>query len=157
MKQRTVRMITLGLALAGAACVSPQVSRPIVVACEAPRPVERSGPALVGQAYGMQATPVPVDSVQFDSYGTASLVAIQQTFAERTNADTVRLQARFVSCSDAPAQVRVRTAFLKRGFAPAEPPTAWQTMYLEPRALAHYEVLSTAFDVTNYVIEIARQ
>jgi hypothetical protein len=68
----------------------------------------------------------------------------------------VEVNARFVSCLDTPAAIRVRTSFLKDNQAPAEPTSAWRTVHLQPRAISGYQEFSTSRGVANYLIEIAR-
>jgi hypothetical protein len=138
--------------LAGCAQVPP-----VVVECQAATGAGRPGPALVGQAYGTQHSPLPLNSVQFDAQATASRLAVQDIFADRTGTDTVEVTARFVSCADAPSSVRVRTSFMRVNHAPAEPTSAWKVVHLAPRAISHYTELSTSRDVASYLIEIARE
>jgi hypothetical protein len=142
-------------ALTGCATPIPGAP-PVVVACSQPVNAVRSGPALVGQTYGMAMTPLPVNSVQFGSHAASNLLAVQSLFAERNPTDTVLVTARFVSCHDTPQVVRVRTSFLRASQAPAEAPTAWKQVYLEPRATAVYTEMSTATDVANYLLEVAQ-
>ena len=104
----------------------------------------------------MQMSPIPLDSVQFDSWRTAALVAVQQMFASRTPTDTVSVQVRLLSCADAPSQIRIRTSFLRADGVPVEPPSAWKTVHLTPRALGVYTESSFARDVGHYVVEVAQ-
>lgn len=129
---------------------------PLVVECHPSKSNARPGAALVGQQYGMQHSALPLNSVQFDSYSTAGLVAVQGLYATRTAADTVEVTARLVSCMDAPRAIRVRTSFLRDNQAPAEPISAWRIVHLQPRAVAQYQEFSTSRSVANYLIEIAR-
>lgn len=148
------------LAVFAAGCAQvppvPQGHPPVVVACVTPEQQVRTGPALVGRAYGMAMTALPLNSVQFGSTEVASSLAIQSLFAERSASDTVQVTARLVSCLDVPAAVRVRTSFLRANTAPAEPTSAWKTVYMEPRATAVYTEFSTSRDASSYLMEIAR-
>jgi hypothetical protein len=143
------------LVLAGCATPVPGTP-PVVVSCAQPVNSVRSGPALVGETYGLTMTPLPLNSVQFGSHAASHLMAVQSLFAERSPADTVQVTARFVSCQDTPQVVRVRTSFLRASQAPAEAPSAWKQVFLEPRATAVYTELSTARDVANYLIEVGQ-
>ena len=134
----------------------PPGSPPVVVACSTPDQQMRTGPALVGQAYGLAMSPLPLNSVQFGSSDVANSLAIQSLFAERSAGDTVQVTARLVSCLDVPAAVRVRTSFLRASTAPAEATSSWKTVYLEPRATAVYTELSISRDAASYLVEIAR-
>jgi hypothetical protein len=131
---------------------------PLVVRCKAPpHSVDRSnsgGPALVGLQYGEQATPIPLDSVQFSDWSTEKVVSIQTLFAGRTDGGTVQVTARFVSCSDSDVPIRIRASFLDANQAPTEPSSAWQLVYLHPRMTATYTEKSTSRNAANYLLEI---
>ena len=151
--------LAAALACAFAGCAStnptPPDPTPTVVECKAAPGTGRSGPALVGQAYGMAMTPLPLNSVQFGSAALSRSVAVQKLYAERTPADMVQISARLVSCMDAPGVVRMRTTFMRADTAPAEAPSAWKVVHLEPRATALYSELSVTRDAASYLIEIA--
>ena len=115
---------------------------------------DRPGPALVGQGYGMTMTPLPLNSVQFSSKGLSRTMAVQSLYAARTPTNTVEVSARFLSCADKPATVMVRTSFMRASTAPAEAPSAWKTVYLQPRAIAMYSELSVSTDTAIYLIEV---
>jgi len=153
---RVAGLVALAVATGlGQGCATPNVS-PVVAECMPPNGSVRSGPALVGQTYGMQMSPIPLDSIQFDSNRTAALVAVQQMFASRTPADTVAIQVRFLSCADAPSHIRVRTSFMRADGLPVEPPSAWRTVFLTPRALGIYSESSVSRDVGHYIVEVAQ-
>lgn len=139
-------------------CVTPPFpsEAPVVVQCATPISPNRAGPAMVGQNYGLSMTPLPLNSVQYGSPATANAMAVQALFAERSPTDTVQVTARFVSCQDVPTSVRIRTSFMRASTAPAEPPSAWKTVYLEPRATALYTEISVARDVASYLVEVAQ-
>jgi len=76
-------------------------------------------PALVRTALrGNKPPPFPEFGVQFSSWSAAETLAVQRLSAGRTATNTVEVAARFVSCSDQPQTVRVRTSFLE----PIKPP-----------------------------------
>ena len=137
-------------------CASSTIENsPVVVQCGIPASSTRAGPALVGQTYGMAMSPMPLNSVQFSSVHVSRSLAVQSIYAERAPTDVVQISARFVSCSDTPMSVRVRTSFLRANTSPAEDPSAWKTVFLEPRATALYRENSISRDATSYLIEIA--
>lgn len=138
------------------ACAPMPGPAPVVADCHLPSTQERPGPALVGQRYGMAMTPIPLDSVQFGGPETARAMAVQNLYATRTPTGTVQVSARFVSCLDQPASVRVRTSFVRADTSPAEAPTPWRLVFLEPRATALYSELSASTDASAYLIEVAR-
>ena len=143
-------------AFAVAGCTTPSPSPPVVAECVIQNSHSRPGPALVGQTYGMAMTPLPLNSVQFGSAEVARSLAVQNLYAERSPLDLVQISARLLSCSDVPFSVRVRTSFLRGSTAPAEEPSAWKVVHLEPRATALYIESSTSRDPTSYLIEIAK-
>jgi hypothetical protein len=147
-------VLMLGV-VAAAGCAT---KAPLVTQCKMPwRGGDRAGmPALVGLEYGERATPIPLNSVQFSGPDAVKLLSIQRLAASRTPTNTVEVAARFVSCSDAPQSVRVRTAFLAANQAAAEPPSAWQTVYLAPHLTANYSERSISPNVQNYLIEITQ-
>jgi hypothetical protein len=128
---------------------------PLVVECSGPEKGNRGGPALVGQEYGMQATPIPLNSVQFSNWTTVKDLSVQRLYASRTASNTVQVTARFVSCADTAVVIKVRTSFLDVNQAPTEPVSGWQTIFLQPRLTAVYAEQSTSKSVANYLIEIA--
>jgi hypothetical protein len=146
----------LSIAALLAACIAGCASQPpLVTECRFPMKGDRThGPALVGQQYGPQTTPIPLDSVQFSSVAASRSLAVQQLFAHHTPNQTTSVTARFISCSDSPLAVRVRTSFMDGSAAPTEPASAWHTMFLQPHLTATYAESSTSRNVANYLIEI---
>lgn len=127
----------------------------LVVECKSPVDVARSGPALVGQEYGMRMSQLPLDAVQFTDTGVAKSIAIQTVRAMRTQTDTVQVVARFVNCQDKPVPIRARTSFMDTTSLPTEPISAWRPIIVPPRATALYQENSTSTNVANYLIEVA--
>lgn len=127
---------------------------PLVAECGRKMSGERTGPALVGLEYGRQATAIPLDSVQFSNWNVAKTIAVQRLAASRTPTDTVQITARFVSCSDKPVSLLVRTSFLDSSQAPAEPSSGWLPVLVQPRMTGLYSEYSTSKNVSNYLIEI---
>jgi hypothetical protein len=128
-----------------------------VVECSVPRsrPAPK-GPALVGHEYGMKMSPIPLDAVQFTEQRIANTVAVQALYASRTPTETVQVTARFVNCTEQPIAVRARTSFLRASQAPSEPISAWQTVYLSPKATGIYTESSIGRgEVMNYLVELA--
>jgi hypothetical protein len=104
----------------------------------------------------MVMTPLPLNSVQFGSVEVSQALAVQNLYAERGPTDVVVISARFVSCLDTATSVRVRTSFMRANTAPAEEPSAWKTVFLEPRSTALYRESSISRDAATYLIEIAK-
>ena len=149
--------IAIGVVAVLAGCQTPAMEAPpMVVQCGVPASSSREGPALVGQMYGMSMTPLPLNSVQFGSIDASRTLAVQNLYAERAPTDVVVISVRFVSCVDTPTAVRVRTSFMRANTSPAEEPSAWKTVFLEPRATAVYRENSTSRDAASYLIEIAK-
>jgi hypothetical protein len=153
MKPALAIVIAAVLALTG--CVTQP---PLVTQCKWPMKGNRTqGPALVGHEYGPQTTPIPLNSVQFSNINAAQSLAVQNLYAARTAADTTSVTARLISCSDTGLAVRVRTSFMDANQAPAEPTSAWQTVFLQPHLTATYAENSTSRNVENYLIEIMQE
>lgn len=138
------------------ACVQPPLAEapPVVARCTTPIAGNRTGPALVGQSYGMAMTALPLNSVQFGSNVVAQSMAIQSLHAARTATNTVQVFARFVSCLDSASMVMVRTSFLRADTAPAEAPSAWKAVHMLPRGTAIYDESSVSLDAAHYLIEV---
>lgn len=152
--KRFVTRITLGLL---AACAGGCAVRhpPLVVQCGGIGGGNLVGAALVGQEYGLKATPIPLDSVQFSSWDTTKILSIQRLYASRTPTNTVSVTARFISCSDTPFNIRVRTSFVDANQIPTEPVSAWKAVSLQPRLTAVYSEYSTSRNAALYLIEVA--
>jgi hypothetical protein len=129
---------------------------PLVVECG--KSAERSalsGPALMGQSYGPQMSAIPLNAVQYTDALLTKRVAVQTMFGDGTGMDTVSVGARFVNCSDQPVALGVRTSFLDTKQRPTEAPSAWQTVFVPPKASANYSEVSIGRStVAHYVIEI---
>jgi hypothetical protein len=144
-------LLSAGCASGGLEPVRPQG----VLRCgldQAARAHAASGPALAPLVEGAF-SPIPLESVQFLDPETARTVAVQAVVVQRTSTGTVRVVGRFVNCSGSPAQLLARTSFLSDGTAPSEPTSAWRRIYLEGRASAVYDEVSTSRQVRHYLIE----
>jgi hypothetical protein len=105
-------------------------------------------------SYGTQATPIPLNSVQFSSWEAEGSVSVQQLAAVRTATRTVAVTAQLLSCSNRDTAVHVRTSFFDTQPIPTEPSSAWQTVYLHPHMVTAYTERSTSPSVAHYLIEI---
>ena len=112
-------------------------------------------PALVSGKYGFQqATPIPLNAVQFTDKWLAKNIAVQGLYAERTQTDRIEVSARLINCSDNTLALGLRTSFLKESQAPAEKPSEWQTVIVGSKATATYQEKSISQDVHSYFIEL---
>ena len=69
----------------------------------------------------------------------------------------MQVNARLANCTGADMSVRARTAFLDAGMAPAEPVSAWRTVYLPAGGMAVYQESSySSGKAAHYYIELAR-
>ena len=115
----------------------------------------RGGPAIVSEAY-KAVSEVPLNAVQIGDQELFYKVMVQSLFADLTPTGTVKVTVRMANCSDSVLSLRARTSFLGKGNVPAEPPSAWQTVFLEPKSLGLYEALSLSTTaVDTYYIELA--
>jgi hypothetical protein len=148
----TFRNELLAIALTLLSACAATTRKP-VVECRFPTEPAPTGPALVAKVYG-ETSPIPLNSVQFTDSGLARQVAVQTMRASRTPANTVRISARLVNCTDVAQAVNARTSFLAADDAPAEPESAWKTVVLQPRTSAVYTQTSLATDVQSYLLEL---
>lgn len=127
-----------------------------VVECSgSPRDPSASGPALVGKEYGVRVAPIPLDSVLYATKAMMKRVAVQGLFADRTEADTVRVTARLVNCTREAMQVVARTHFMDKTQRPTEKVSAWQSVFVQPGSLAVYSETSLATDsIATYLVEL---
>jgi hypothetical protein len=150
-----VRCSAIALVIAVTSCTNQP---PLVARCNRFSSGGRAGqPALVGLEYGEQASPIPLNSIQFSNWDAARSLSVQRLAASRTPTNTVEVAARFVSCSDIPFAVRVRTSFLDANQAPTEAASAWQTVYLQPHLTATYSERSISTGAKNYLLEVMPQ
>lgn len=112
------------------------------------------GPALEAVVKGAM-TEVPLNSVQYIDKAITRKVLVQRLYARRSETDTVEVIARLVNCTDYPLQVEGRTAFMDAEQIPTEPTSAWQRVFLPPRAMGVYREISTATQsVANFLVEL---
>lgn len=112
-----------------------------------------SGPAIVSGVKGAM-TPIALNSVQIIDKNIAKKILPQAVFARRTDTGTLEVMARLINCTDYPQEVLVRTSFMDPDQFPAEPETAWQRVFLQPRSTAVYSEMSTSMDIGYYLIEV---
>ena len=111
-------------------------------------------PALIGSVQGAM-TPVALDSVYVIDSAIRRKVMAQDLFARRTPSGSIELVARIVNCTDHPLQVQGRTSFMDSTKFPTENPSAWQTVFIEPRSFGTYREVSIGRDqVAYYLIEL---
>jgi hypothetical protein len=112
-----------------------------------------SGPAIVSGIPGTM-TPIALNSIQIIDKNIAKKILPQAVFARRTDTGTLEVMARLINCTDYPQEVLVRTSFMDPDQFPAEPETAWQRVFLQPRSTAVYSEMSTSMDIGYYLIEV---
>jgi hypothetical protein len=112
------------------------------------------GPVLTSPSIGAL-TAVTLNAVQFTDKALTRKVLVQDLFARRSETNVVEVIARLVNCTDHALQVDGRTSFMDATQLPVEPTSAWQRVFLPPRATSVYRELSTATnDVAHFLIEI---
>jgi hypothetical protein len=118
------------------------------------RAAEQQGPVMVPQTPG-SITDIPLNAVNVTDPRISNKVMVQSTNARRLEDGQVQAYTRFVNCTDFALQVEGRTHFLTETQAEAEPPTAWQRVYLPPHTIGTYQETSTRTDgVDTYHIEL---
>jgi hypothetical protein len=145
-----ISLVLVACGMAGCAATETRT-----VECRVPgaKPL-RPGAALVGQSYGMEMTPIPLDAVQFTDASLWERIAVQHLSAARSATDTVKVSARLVNCTDAPQVIGMRTSFMDEAQVPSEATSAWQTVHLSPRSTATYSEMSTSTKVRHYLLEV---
>ncbi|MFH0965037.1 MAG: hypothetical protein V2A58_13640 [Planctomycetota bacterium] len=82
-------------------------------------------------------------------------VAVEATNSRRTPTGTLEVWAELRNRTDYPLQVEARVQFFDADRSPVEGPSAWQRVFLPPRAVETYREFSTnVYDVNYYYIEI---
>jgi hypothetical protein len=146
-------VIAGAVALTGAA--TADVKSKNMVKCDF-RPLKKlglPGPALVEQVPGTM-TPMPLNSVRITDKNIAKKILPQAVFSRRTQTGTVEVMARLVNCTDYPQEVLVRTSFMDINQMPAEPTSAWQRVFLQPRSQNVYSEKSMMLDIGYFLIEV---
>lgn len=144
-------LLVISFALAGCNTLPPAS----VVTCEAVKPSNFSGPALVGKEYGQAApNPIPLNAVLFSKPALAQLVTVQSISASRTDNGNVKIEARLVGCSARPLPLVARAHFLRANQSLAEPVSAWKSVPLQGGGISYYAETSFSRDVGHYLIEI---
>jgi hypothetical protein len=154
MSRRTASVsIAAAVLLLVAGCQTPQGT---MVECASPVATVRSGPALVGAAYGMQLAPIPLDAVLWTDKAAAHAVALQSMSARRTPTESVQVAARFFNCSDRALVVRARVSFMDANQVPTEQPSIWKPVHLAPGSSGVFVENSIGRqNVAHYLIEIS--
>ena len=159
MKPAVPTLCTGLLVLALAGCAATPNTRPqALLTCDykaLKRNAPVGGPALTSVAYGA-VKDIPADAVLMSDQGLFHSVMVQRLGTQPTPGGTVQVTARLANCTGAGFSVRARTAFLDQGMAPAEPVSAWRTVFLPPGGMAVYQESSfTAGKAAHYYIELA--
>ena len=111
------------------------------------------GPALTSMAYG-SVKDIPADAVLMSDTRLYNSVIVQQLSTASTPGGTVQVTARLANCTNAPLDVRARIAFLDHTMVPAEPVSAWRTVFLPVGGMAVYQESSFTSKAANYYIEL---
>jgi hypothetical protein len=114
----------------------------------------KGGPALVADI-PHALTPIDLDAVLWTDVWTLRHIVLEGLFAQRTEANTIEVTARFVNCTKKPVSIQVRSNFMDKNQIPTEPASVWRTVFLSPRSTAVYQERSIGTDrVANYLIEL---
>lgn len=82
-------------------------------------------------------------------------IAVEQQGARRTATNTLKVVAMLRNRTDFPQVLEARTSFFDGSFAPAEKPSAWNRIHMEPNGVSSYEESSMgAQNVAHYYVEI---
>jgi len=146
------------LALALVGCATPNTRPQALLQCDykaLKRNAPTGGPALTSVAYGA-VKDIPADAVLMSDQALFRSVIVQQLSTQDTPGGTVQVSARLANCTGQAFSVRARTAFLDPGMAPAEPVSAWRTVFLPVGGMAVYQESSfSTGKAAHYYIELA--
>ena len=159
MKPAASALCTAGLiALSLAGCSTPNTRPQALLKCDykaLKKNAPVGGPALTSVAYGA-VKDIPADAVLMSDSALFHSVMVQQLSTSNTAGGTVQVSARLANCTGEGMSVRARTAFLDQGMAPAEPVSAWRTVFLPAGGMAVYQESSfSAGKAAHYYIELA--
>ncbi|MBK8017604.1 MAG: hypothetical protein IPK20_13410 [Betaproteobacteria bacterium] len=138
-----------------AGCSSPSKPKLVVECTGSPKDPAADGPALVGQGYGRESSPIPLNAVVFTGKDIAKRVAVQGLYAARTDAGPVEVGVRLINCTRDTVNVAVRTSFMDERQRPTEKPTAWKNVLVPPGSTGNYSALSIGDEsVKYYLVEV---
>lgn len=85
----------------------------------------------------------------------AGKIAVEQQGARRNATGTLKVIAVLRNRTDLPQVLEARTSFFDSGYAPAEKPSAWTRIHMEPNGIGSYEESSLGVQsVAHYYVEI---
>ena len=159
MKLAASALCTAALVLSLAGCASTPQTRPqALLKCDykaLKKNAPIGGPALTSVAYGA-VKDIPADAVLMSDSALFHSVMVQHLNTQNTAGGTVQVTARLANCTGAGMSVRARTAVLDQGMAPAEPVSAWRTVFLPAGGMAVYQESSfSTGKAAHYYIELA--
>lgn len=133
----------------------PRENRTLKCNISAARAMKGSnGPALVANV-PRSMTPIDLNAVQMTEKALTRQVVVEGLWAQRTEADTLLVTARFVNCGKKPLAIKARSSFMDSAQIPTEPASAWKTIFLPPRATGVYQERSIGMgNVAAYLIEL---
>lgn len=148
----------LALSLAAGCASTPQTRPQALLKCDykaLKKNATTGGPALTSVVYGA-VKDIPADAVLMSDSTLFHSVMVQHLNTQNTAGGTVQVTARLANCTGAGMSVRARTAFLDQGMAPAEPVSAWRTVFLPAGGMAVYQESSfSTGKAAHYYIELA--
>lgn len=112
------------------------------------------GPALVANV-PRSMTPIDLNAVQMTDRALTRRVVVEGLWAQRTEADTLMVTARFVNCTKKPIVIQARSNFMDAAQVPTEPVSAWKTIFIPARATGVYQERSIGMgNVAAYLVEL---
>ncbi len=98
---------------------------------------------------------LPVNTVTFADKRTAKKVIVESVSAQRTDAESVRLNVRFYNKGRKPVRIAVRSSFFDQEKQLTETPGSWRTVHILPKSFAYYAVTSLPRnDVAGFLVEV---
>lgn len=100
-------------------------------------------------------TPIDLNAVLMTDKKLTRSVVVEGLWAQRTEADTLLVTARFVNCTNKPLVIQARSNFMDANQIPTEMASAWKTIFLPPRATGSYQERSIGTTkVAAYLVEL---
>lgn len=116
--------------------------------------VSYGGPALVANVPNSM-TPIDLNAVQMTDRKLWKSVIVEGLFARRTETNALEITARFVNCTNEPIVIEARTDFMDAQQVPTEKESAWQRIFISPRATKTYQTQSIGtVNVQQFLVEL---
>lgn len=119
--------------------------------CTAARLAEGPSPAT---RFDRPETNVAWNNVALLDDSIARKIEVQRSGARRTPTDSLEVFVVFRNRTDYPQQIECRVQFFDQNKFPAEDPSSWQRLFLDPNAIVAWKQTSMRGNVSFYYVEV---